>query len=96
VRPALPVLERAIPGFAEFIRFSSPKTHVDKLKCPVFLFHAQDDNVVPYQQSAEFAERLKNVNQQVTFVSTPQGGHYDSMIREGVPKAIDWLKKLPQ
>src|SRR5207249_2157891 len=46
LRPVTPRLEKAIPGYKDFIRTSSPKTNADKLKCPVFLFHAKDDNNV--------------------------------------------------
>jgi len=35
-------------------------------------------------------------NSRVTLVKTATGGHYNSMIREGVPKAIAWLKALPK
>src|SRR5205823_5836036 len=35
-------LEKSLTGYREFIHNSSPKTHADKLKCPLFLFHAED------------------------------------------------------
>jgi dipeptidyl aminopeptidase/acylaminoacyl peptidase len=77
-------LDRSIPGYRDFLRFSSPKTHV-----------AKDDNNVPVRQSTDFAEALKKTNSAVTLVSAARGGHYDSMLREGVPKAIQWFQKLP-
>jgi hypothetical protein len=30
----------------------------------------------------------------VTLVVVPSGGHYDSMIREGIPRGIAWLLEL--
>ena len=45
-------------------------------------------------ESARFAADLKRTNPRVTFVEVPRGGHYDSMIREGIPKAIEWFGKL--
>jgi len=90
----IPQLDSALPGFREFLHFSSPKTHADKLKCPVFLFHAEDDRNVPIGQSTDFAALLEKTNPNVTLVTTRNGGHYDSMIREGVPKGIDWLRHL--
>jgi dipeptidyl aminopeptidase/acylaminoacyl peptidase len=92
---AVAPLDRSIPGYRDFLRFSSPKTHVDKLKCPVFLFYAKDDTNVPVRQSTDFAETLKKTNSAVTLVSVARGGHYDSMLREGIPKAIQWFQKLP-
>jgi acetyl esterase/lipase len=41
--PAVAELSAKIPGFADFVKESSPSTHVDKLKCPVFLFHSRKD-----------------------------------------------------
>jgi hypothetical protein len=29
-----------------------------------------------------------------TLVEVPSGGHYDSMIQEGIPAGIKWLKGL--
>ena len=57
-----PQLDNAIPGYAKFLRFSSPKTAADKLKCPVFLFHAQDDSNVPIRETADFAKLVKKTN----------------------------------
>src|SRR5262249_45759290 len=90
---AIPGLERAVPGIKNFIQFSSPKTHADKLKCRVFLFHAQDDGTVPIRHSTDFAAHVKGTNQDVTLITTAKGGHYISMLREGIPKAITWLQK---
>jgi dienelactone hydrolase len=88
-------LAAAVPGFEEFIKSSSPKTHAAELKCPVFLFHARDDTTVPIGESTRFAADLKRTNPRVTFVEVPKGGHYDSMIRAGIPKAIEWFRTLP-
>jgi hypothetical protein len=60
----------------------------------VFLFHARDDTNVPARQSEHFAATLKHTNPHVTLVLTATGGHYDSMIREGIPKGIEWLRQL--
>ena len=92
--PTIPALDGALPGYRDFLHFSSPKTHVDKLKCPVFLFHAADDGNIPLQQTTAFAALLKKTNPNVTLVTTPNGGHYDSMIREGIPKGITWFQQL--
>lgn len=86
-------LDRSLPGYRDFLRFSSPKTHADKLQCPVFLFHAQDDENVPIRHSTDFAALLKKTNSQVTLVTTRMGGHYDSMIDEGIPKGIEWFQQ---
>src|SRR5262249_9650474 len=51
---AIPSLEGSLPGFREFLRFSSPKTHAAKLTCPLMLFHAKDDTNVPMRHATEF------------------------------------------
>jgi dipeptidyl aminopeptidase/acylaminoacyl peptidase len=94
LRPAVPSFKQQLPGLEDFLRSSSPKTHADRLKCPVFLFYALDDKTVPTYHSTNFAEQLKKTNPQVTVVSTPRGGHYESMLREGLPKGIEWFKSL--
>jgi dipeptidyl aminopeptidase/acylaminoacyl peptidase len=90
---ALPQLDRDIPGYRDFIRFSSPKTHVEKLKCPVFLFHAQDDTNTPVSQTTTFAALLKKTNPDVTVDTSARGGHYQSMINAGIPQGIAWMQK---
>ncbi|MBN9519293.1 prolyl oligopeptidase family serine peptidase [bacterium] len=92
--PATAHLDRAIPGFSDFIRFSSPKTHAARLKCPVLLFHARNDSTVPVGESTNFAAQLKPTNPHVSLVTVPTGGHYDSMIREGIPKGIALFRQV--
>jgi dipeptidyl aminopeptidase/acylaminoacyl peptidase len=90
---AIPTLDRALPGYRDFLRFSSPKTHAGKLTCPVFLFHASDDTNVPVSQTTSFAALLKRTNQDVTVDTSARGDHYQSMISAGIPKGIAWMQK---
>lgn len=87
-------LSALVPDVREFLARSSPATDPSTLRCPLFLFHAEDDSVVPISGSADFAQQVKKTNPDVTFVRASGGDHYDSMIREGVPQAIKWLKQL--
>src|SRR5262249_34691929 len=93
---AIGLLEEKMPGYRDFVRFSSPNTHPEKLKCPVFLFHARDDENVPVAQTEKFAEQLRKTNSRVTLVLARSGGHYESMVDEGVPKGIAWFKGLKE
>ncbi|MCI0489226.1 MAG: prolyl oligopeptidase family serine peptidase [Blastocatellia bacterium] len=88
------ILSSDIPGYREFIRRSSPDHMANDLRCPIFLFHADDDSVVPTSEVTSFAETLKKTNSNLTYVRVSRGDHYDSMIDEGIPKAIEWLKGL--
>jgi dipeptidyl aminopeptidase/acylaminoacyl peptidase len=90
--PAMAVLSKQVPGFSNFVKESSPNTHAAKIKCPVFLFHARDDRNVALNETEEFSDQLKKTNSQVTLVIAESGGHYDSMVKQGIPQAIEWLK----
>ncbi len=94
VQPLLRSLSAAIPGFTEFISDHSPQTHAHLLKCPLFIFHARDDNVVPFGQTERFVQKVQSVNPRVKFVAVNRGGHHQSMIDQGIPQAIRWLQDL--
>jgi len=87
-------LSREIPGYDTFVTSASPVSHVDELTKPMFLFGAHDDSSVSFDKTAEFAQETKRRNAAVAFVPVSEGGHYDSMIQIGIPRAIDWLKRL--
>ncbi len=81
-------------GLKEFTQKSSPMTHTDKVKCPVFLFHAIDDSNTPYADTMKYHERLKAAGKDSTMSEPPaHGDHYQPMIDEGIPRAIQWMKE---
>ena len=79
-------------GIADFVVQSSPGTHESRLNCPVFLFHAEDDGNVDVEETKAFASRLQQRGRDVTLKIAATGDHYDSMIDEGIPAGIEWLK----
>lgn len=89
----LAVMRFAFPGLVDFVTQSSPTTHAAKLKCPTFLFHDQDDSNCPIADTNAFAEQLKRQGTDVKYVTAATGDHYDSMIQEGIPAGIEWLKQ---
>ena len=89
------LMEPQLPGFGAFIDQTSPINGASRLRCPLFVFHSSDDKTLPIAQTTSFVEEVKKVNSKVTFVQADHGGHYNSMIKEGVPQAIQWLKALP-
>jgi len=91
--PALRVFEMQLPGVVDFATQSSPHTHRQRLKCPTFLFHAEDDSNCPIAATRKFAEELKEQGTDVTLVTVATGNHYNSMISEGIPAAIKWLRE---
>jgi dienelactone hydrolase len=91
---ALPILERHVPGTGEFIARISPINRVNDFACPIYLFHADDDANVPMSDNQAFADALRAAGKHVTFVRVPTGGHYDSMIDDGIPGGIEFFKSL--
>jgi dienelactone hydrolase len=90
---ALRLFAFQMPGVVDFAEQSSPGTHRQRLKCPTFLFHAEDDSNCPIEQTRKFADQLKEQGTDVTFVTAETGDHYQSMIDEGLPEAIKWLRQ---
>ena len=86
-----PGIRSLLPGIKSFIKSTSPKNHIDRIKCPVFIFHARDDSNVPFADAKTFVANLSAINSSVTFNETSRGEHYQSMISEGIPTAINWL-----
>lgn len=94
VRPYYHDLRRMIPDVDPFLERTSPHNHANRITCPVLLFHARDDSVVPYSQSTEMASLLQRQGKQATLKSVPFGDHYDPMIEQGIPEAIRWLREI--
>lgn len=81
------------PAAHSFRVKSSPLTHIASIQVPVFLFHSEEDDVVAFEQSETFAKALKEQGGDVTLVKGEGEDHYATMIEEGIPAAIEWLKK---
>ena len=90
---ANPFAGMSYPGLREFGKKSSPKTHAGQLAIPVFLFHAAGDETVPVRDSRDFSSALKARGADVTYLEVPGGDHYESMIAEGIPAGIRWIKE---
>jgi dienelactone hydrolase len=84
-------IRQKIPEVDAFFTTYNPKTNAGKVGCPVLLFHARDDSVVPVSESESFAAALKGLGKDVTLAIVPTGDHYEPMIRQGIPKAIAWF-----
>ena len=91
---SIPGISAALPGYAEFDRKNSPMRLASFFNKPLFLFQAQDDSVVSIDETKRFAAAVKKSNPAVEFVEVPTGDHYDPMIQQGIPAAIEWLKKV--
>jgi len=87
--------EGAVPGFSAFLKAMMPQTNVARIKCPLFLFSADDDGIVSGAEVQGFARAAQGAGVNLTFLRVPQGGHSQGMHDVGIPAAIRWLQKIP-
>lgn len=88
--------ESRIPGFTRTVIGFSPNMHPEKLRCPTFLFHADDDSNVPLADNYAFAVAVRRTNPRLYLARVATGNHYESMIQQGIPWAIRWLQTKPE
>ncbi len=90
----LSILNKLVPGEAEFIARISPIRRVNDFACPVLLFHADDDTNVPTADNQNFADAMTRAGKTIRFIRVPAGGHYQSMIDQGINAGIEFFKSL--
>ena len=88
-----PIVAGALRTLPKFAEATSPLNYASIYQCPLFVFHARDDSNEPYVNTHEFVESLRMFGKDVEFVTAEQGNHYQSMIDEGIPAAIRWIKQ---
>jgi|GEM_PF-2821500 len=80
-----------------FLHRSSPLTYVSRIKCPLFLFHGDNDSWELRERTKGFVDRLAKTNSRVTYENDESGYGPGQFEREGgLSKAIRWLKELDQ
>jgi dipeptidyl aminopeptidase/acylaminoacyl peptidase len=84
-----------IPGYAAFAESRSPQAFAPALRTPTLIFHADDDTTVTKSETDKFIKAAQAAKRSVTYKTTASGGHYDSMINEGITEGIAFLKKQP-
>jgi dienelactone hydrolase len=82
------------PGIYKFVHEVSPEEHVKDIHCPLFLFYADDDEGQSNQDIRHYAKHVESVGGTVKVTRVHTGGHYRSMIDEGIPDGIAWFKEL--
>jgi acetyl esterase/lipase/phage FluMu protein Com len=92
--PVTEQMKGKVDGFPEFVELISPDRHIADLACPVWLFHADGDDVVSVGQITNFVARLREGGKTAEYHSVQEGDHYNSMINTGIRQAIQWVKGL--
>jgi dipeptidyl aminopeptidase/acylaminoacyl peptidase len=90
--PMVRMLAMALPELPTFLVRSSAVTHAASFQCPLFLFHAADDSTVSVEESRRFSRQLQAAGKQVEYREVATGDHYDAMVDQGIPAAIEWLR----
>ncbi|MGN6367371.1 MAG: alpha/beta hydrolase family protein [Phycisphaerae bacterium] len=87
----------ALSGYVsvdEILAAASPINHVSEINCPVFLFHADDDDTVTTAEFQRLVNAMQAAGKQVTVATVPEGGHYESMINKGIDQGMKFLVTL--
>ncbi len=87
-------ITRSIPKAEPFLEYGSPDRRVADFTSPVMLFAARDDNTISPQRVIDFANAMKDAGKTAELLIVESGGHYDAMMREGIPAGVAWLKKI--
>jgi hypothetical protein len=78
----------------DILAAASPINHINEIGCPVFLFHADDDDNVKTEEFEKLLSGLQSAGKKVTVATVPDGGHYESMINKGIDGGIKFLLPL--
>lgn len=89
---AIDILEPYVPGERAFIASISPIELVSRIRSPVMIFNAQDDDVVPVAAIPAYVQRAEQAGVDVDRIVVDRGGHYQSMIDRGIPAGITWMR----
>jgi acetyl esterase/lipase len=87
------MVEEVLPNVRRYMKDSSPMNHLDRLRCPVMVFNAVDDQVVTISESSRFVAQAAAAGGNVTLRTAARGGHYDAMIDEGIREGIAWMNR---
>jgi dipeptidyl aminopeptidase/acylaminoacyl peptidase len=66
----------------------SPARHVERLKAPVFLFHGEEDDIVPVEQAEILKSRLSSASKPFEYVVMKKSGHSYGAFRTDEPLEI--------
>jgi hypothetical protein len=86
-----PTMARVLPNFESYLVSGSPITHVQQLRCPVFIAHARNDDNAPFEVTKTYVDSIRRAGGDVRFLELEREGHYKPLLDAGIPKALEWL-----
>ncbi len=71
----------------------NPYKRVSEWETPFFAAHAMDDRIVPYSQTSEFIQALKQQKKDfaIRFMDAVKGGHDYSFVKTAIGPALDFF-----
>jgi acetyl esterase/lipase len=89
------LLGKQITLIPDLVRFANPETYIHPNVPPFFIQHGTKDNIVPHQQSVNFAAKVREVagDERVTLELIEEAGHGDPKFdsAKNVKKVLDFL-----
>lgn len=79
-----------VDGFDDFAPYS-PLKHAVILNKPLFVFYAKDDSKGILDGLSAYRTALEKAKAPCRFSIAETGGHYESMISDGLPQGVKWL-----
>jgi acetyl esterase/lipase len=77
----------------EIGREISPISHVAKDNPPTLIVHGDKDTLVPLQQAQIMEAKMKEAGATCELIVKKGGGHDGALVKEHLPRAIDWFDK---
>jgi dipeptidyl aminopeptidase/acylaminoacyl peptidase len=78
----------------KYLEDASAVNHVGQTKCPVLLTHGTKDTIAPISHSEVMAGKLKELEKPCEFVRIPEGDHYFSMLKVGIPLSLAFFSEM--
>lgn len=89
------LLGKKITLIPDLVRSANPETYVHSKVPPFFIQHGTKDNIVPHQQSVNFAQKVREIadDERVTLELIEGAGHGDPKFdsAKNVKKVLDFL-----
>lgn len=78
----------------KYLKDASAMTHAAQTKCPVLLTHGTKDTIAPVSHSELMAGKLREFKKHCEFVRVPEGDHYYTMLKVGIPLSLAFFSEM--
>lgn len=78
----------------KYLKKASAITHAGNTNCPILLTHGTRDTIAPLSHSEAMARKLKKAKKYHEFAKIPEGDHYYSMLKVGIPLSLAFFSEI--